>query len=63
MLSARFRDIPPIIGSLLQVGFLLTPVFWPIEALGDWVPMAAFNPNFCGNRCRARAAPRDSDWS
>jgi ABC-type polysaccharide/polyol phosphate export permease len=46
MLSARFRDIPPIIGSLLQVGFLLTPVFWPIEALGDWVPMAAFNPIF-----------------
>jgi ABC-type polysaccharide/polyol phosphate export permease len=46
MLSARFRDIPPIIGSLWQVGFLLTPVFWPIEALGDWVPMAAFNPIF-----------------
>jgi ABC-2 type transport system permease protein/lipopolysaccharide transport system permease protein len=46
MLSARFRDIPPIIGSLLQVGFLLTPVFWPIAALGDWVPMAAFNPIF-----------------
>ena len=46
MLSARFRDIPPIIASLLQVGFFLTPVFWPIEALGDWVPMAAFNPIF-----------------
>ena len=46
MLSARFRDIPPIIGSLLQVSFLLTPVFWPIEALGDWVPLAAFNPIF-----------------
>jgi ABC-type polysaccharide/polyol phosphate export permease len=46
MLSARFRDIPPIIGSLLQVGFLLTPVFWPIAALGDWVPLAAFNPIF-----------------
>jgi ABC-type polysaccharide/polyol phosphate export permease len=24
----------------------MTPVFWPIAALGDWVPMAAFNPIF-----------------
>ena len=46
MLSARFRDVPPIVASLLQVGFFLTPVFWPIEALRDWAPIAAFNPIF-----------------
>lgn len=28
MLSARYRDLPPIIGSILQVVFYLTPVIW-----------------------------------
>lgn len=27
-LCARFRDIPPIVASLLQVCFFLTPIFW-----------------------------------
>jgi lipopolysaccharide transport system permease protein len=26
--GARFRDIPPIIGSLVQIAFYLTPVMW-----------------------------------
>jgi ABC-type polysaccharide/polyol phosphate export permease len=46
MLSARFRDVPPIVASFLQVGFFLTPVFWPIDALGDWAPIAGLNPIF-----------------
>ncbi len=44
--SARFRDIAPIVGSFLQVAFFLTPVFWPIEALGIYKPFAEFNPLF-----------------
>jgi ABC-type polysaccharide/polyol phosphate export permease len=46
MLSARFRDIPPIVANFLQIGFFITPIFWPIEALGDWKPIAALNPLF-----------------
>lgn len=33
VLSARFRDVPPIIASALQVAFFLTPVMWLPEAM------------------------------
>jgi ABC-type polysaccharide/polyol phosphate export permease len=46
MLSVRFRDVPPIVASFLQVCFFMTPVFWPIEALGRWQPIAELNPLF-----------------
>jgi ABC-2 type transport system permease protein len=32
-LSARFRDVPPIVSSVMQVAFFLTPVFWTPETL------------------------------
>ena len=28
---ARFRDIPPIVASLMQIGFFMTPVIWPFS--------------------------------
>ncbi|WP_289022183.1 ABC transporter permease [Desulfobacter postgatei] len=31
MLSARFRDLPQIIASILQVTFFVTPILWTIE--------------------------------
>lgn len=43
-LSARFRDVPPIIASITQVAFFLTPIFWTPAALKgrevflDWNP-------------------------
>jgi ABC-type polysaccharide/polyol phosphate export permease len=46
MVSARFRDVPPIVGNFLQVTFFLTPVFWPIEAVGAWKSILALNPLF-----------------
>ena len=46
MICARFRDVPPIISSLLQMAFFLTPVIWPIDALGIYRPLAEFNPIF-----------------
>ena len=46
VVSARFRDIAPIVASFLQVAFFLTPVFWPINALGIYKPVAEFNPLF-----------------
>jgi ABC-type polysaccharide/polyol phosphate export permease len=48
LLCARFRDIPQIIGSLVQVAFFLTPVMWRPEMLkgsqwaADWNPFYHF---------------------
>jgi homopolymeric O-antigen transport system permease protein len=43
-LCARFRDIPQVVTSLVQVAFFLTPVLWPAGMLGrhDWA--ATYNP-------------------
>lgn len=45
LLSARFRDIPPIIGNVLQVLFFLTPVLWKPKMLGDhYTALLGLNP-------------------
>lgn len=46
MVSARFRDVPPIIGNFLQVLFFVTPIFWASDLLGNWEPVAQLNPLF-----------------
>ena len=46
LISARFRDVPPIVASFLQVLFFVTPIFWSVEMLGDWQSIAALNPLF-----------------
>jgi len=46
LVSTRFRDLPPIVSSILQILFLVTPILWPIELLGDWQGIAALNPVF-----------------
>lgn len=46
LISARFRDVPPIVTSFLQVLFFVTPIIWPAELLGDWQAIATFNPLF-----------------
>jgi ABC-2 type transport system permease protein/lipopolysaccharide transport system permease protein len=46
MISARFRDVPPIVASVVQVVFFMTPVMWPIGALGPNARWAQFNPLF-----------------
>jgi ABC-type polysaccharide/polyol phosphate export permease len=46
MISTRFRDVPPIVASFLQVLFFMTPIIWPPELLGHWHPVATFNPLF-----------------
>jgi len=45
-LSTRFRDIPPIVSNVVQVLFFLTPVFWPLNAVGDLQHWLALNPFF-----------------
>jgi hypothetical protein len=45
MLCARFRDIAPIVGSVIQLAFFVSPVLWKPELLGDhavWLPLNPF---------------------
>jgi ABC-2 type transport system permease protein/lipopolysaccharide transport system permease protein len=46
MISARYRDIPPIVTNFVQVLFFVTPIFWPPEALGPWQGVLTLNPLF-----------------
>jgi ABC-2 type transport system permease protein/lipopolysaccharide transport system permease protein len=43
-ISTRFRDVPPIVANAVQVVFFVTPIFWPIEAVGDWKPLLMLSP-------------------
>jgi len=44
--STRFRDVPPIVVTAVQVVFFVTPIFWPIDAVGDWKPLLMLSPVF-----------------
>lgn len=43
---ARFRDMQPIVGSVVQLAFFLTPIFWKPTALGHRAYVAEYNPLF-----------------
>lgn len=62
--SARFRDIPPIIANFIQVAFFVTPIFWPIETLGSAQIYAALNPLFAlVDIVRAPLLGQDVKWT
>jgi lipopolysaccharide transport system permease protein len=45
MVCARFRDIGPIVASVMQMAFFLTPVIWKPESLqsmAKWLPLNPF---------------------
>lgn len=44
LLCTRFRDIPPVVTSLVQVAFFITPVIWKEEMLGQHRWVADVNP-------------------
>jgi ABC-type polysaccharide/polyol phosphate export permease len=46
VISTRFRDVPPIIGNIVQVLFFLTPIFWPLSSVGDLEQWLRLNPFF-----------------
>ena len=46
MMSARFRDIPQIIASFIQIAFFVTPIMWKPELLGEHASIMDFNPFF-----------------
>jgi lipopolysaccharide transport system permease protein len=43
-LCARFRDIPPIIGSLMQMAFFISAVIWKPSQMGKLEWLLAFDP-------------------
>jgi len=45
-LCARFRDIPPIVASMMQMAFFVTPVIWKPQSFGDRQWLLPFNPFF-----------------
>jgi lipopolysaccharide transport system permease protein len=46
ILSARFRDIPPLINSVVQLIFFVTPIMWKPELLHRRAYIADINPFF-----------------
>ncbi len=43
-ICARFRDILPIVNSVMQIAFFLSPVIWKPEQLKDGAKWLPFNP-------------------
>lgn len=43
-IAARFRDIPPIVGSVMQIFFFLTPIFWSADSLSERAYFVQLNP-------------------
>ena len=46
ILSTRFRDVPQIVQTALQVMVFATPIMWPVSTLGDNTLVADLNPAF-----------------
>ncbi|HUS10561.1 MAG TPA: hypothetical protein VMZ30_08860, partial [Pyrinomonadaceae bacterium] len=46
MVSARFRDVPQLINSIVQIVFFITPIFSKPELLKERTFVADFNPFF-----------------
>jgi ABC-type polysaccharide/polyol phosphate export permease len=44
ILSTRYRDIQPIVGTVIQLGMFATPIMWTVSALGDSKIVAEVNP-------------------
>jgi homopolymeric O-antigen transport system permease protein len=44
ILSTRYRDIQPIVGTAVQLGMFATPIMWPISSLGNAQIVAEVNP-------------------
>jgi lipopolysaccharide transport system permease protein len=44
LISARFRDIPQIVASVVQIVFFVTPIMWKLDLLGTYSALAMLNP-------------------
>lgn len=45
-ICARYRDIPQIIGAVMQIAFYVTPIIWQPEQIGDDSRWLRLNPLF-----------------
>ena len=67
-LCARFRDIPPIVGSIMQMAFFISPVIWKPDQLGRHAMAAGRSTRsspcwrWCARRCWARC-PAPTIWA
>src|SRR5207245_627837 len=44
MVSARFRDVPPLVGNIIQILMFVTPIFWFSSQLGPGAqPIITYN--------------------
>ena len=41
---ARFRDVGPIVASVMQIAFFMTPVIWKAEQIGAYAAWMPLNP-------------------
>lgn len=46
VLSARYRDVPPALGGILQIAFFATPIIWEAQALTRHRWIVELNPVF-----------------
>ena len=46
LVSARFRDVPQIVGSVMRIAFFLTPIIWKPELVPDRAYLLDLNPFF-----------------
>ena len=46
ILSTRFRDVPQIVQTALQVAVFATPIMWPVSTLGSRTIIADVNPAY-----------------
>ncbi len=46
IVSARFRDVPPIVGSVMRIAFFMTPIIWMPTLLSGRAAFLDFNPFF-----------------
>jgi ABC-2 type transport system permease protein/lipopolysaccharide transport system permease protein len=44
LVAARFRDVPPIVGSFIQLSFFMTPIIWKPEILQGRSEYLDYNP-------------------
>jgi lipopolysaccharide transport system permease protein len=43
-ICARYRDIPPIVGSVMQIAFFVTPIIWKGNQVGGHAALLPLNP-------------------
>ena len=46
LVSTRFRDVPQIVASIMQIAFFLTPIIWKPELMPDRAYLLNLNPFF-----------------